>query len=693
MAGANSNIQIADLDFNSIKTNLKTFLQSQPVLQDYNYDGSALSTLLDVLAYNTQYNAFYLNMVANEMFLDTALNRNSVVSQAKLLDYIPQSAIAPAATINLKVNQVTSSSLTLPKFTNFLSEAINGTNYNFVTTDSYTVNVSNNTALFTNVVIKQGTPTTQTFLVDSATNPNYVFTIPDANVDTTTLRVAVQQSSTNTSYQVYTQSDSYLNLDGSSTVYFLQEGLNGTYQIYFGDGILGNQLTDGNLVNISYLVTSGSAAAGANNFVLLDSISGYSNTSTYSQIATSQGGSKESIASIKFQAPKAFAAQNRAVTKDDYITLINQNSLGIKFDAVSVWGGQENNPPVYGSVYVALKPSGGYTLTDTQKQRIVDEVITPISVMTVRPIIVDPDYTYIKITANVQYDPKKTNYTATQIQSLVVNAINNFSSSTLNTFNSTFSSSALNTAIINADPSITTAEFDIQLQKKFYPNLVNATTYNLYYNTPLQRGILLSGVNSSPGAVFKDPVTPTNTIDGVYIEEVPVQSVGVASVSVINPGFGYQYPPVVTILGDGTGATAEAVLSGNGQVKSIVITNAGTGYTSALAVITNAANDTTGQLAAAVVILEGQYGQLRSYYNNAQNVKTIYNNNVGTIDYVNGIVTLNSFAPENIDNPLGELTITASPTTTIISSSFNRIITVDPYDSLAVNVNVTAQSK
>jgi len=689
MAGANSNIQVTDLDFNSIKNNLRTFLQSQPVLQDYNYEGSALSTLLDVLAYNTQYNAFYLNMVANEMFLDTALSRNSVVSQAKLLDYVPKSAIAPSATINLKINQVTQSSLTLPKFTNLLSEAIDGVNYNFVTTDSYTVNVQNNTATFNNVIIKQGIPTTQSYLVDSATNPNYIFTIPDVNIDTTTLVVSVQQSSTNSAYQVFTLAPSYLQLTGSDAVYFLQEGQNGNYQIYFGDGILGQQLVDGNIVGISYIVTAGPLATGANNFILLDSIAGYSNTSTFSVVATGQGGAKESISSIKFQAPKAFSSQNRAVTKEDYITLISQNNLGIKFDAVNVWGGQENNPPAYGQVYVALKPSGSYTLTDVQKQQIINEIITPISVMTVRPVIIDPDYTYIKVTANVRYDPKKTNYTSSQLQSLIVAAVNNFTSTTLNTFNSTFSSSALNTAIITADPSIVTADFSIQVQKKFYPNLTTPTTYNFYFNTPLQRGILLSGINSSPAVQFRDPSNASNIIDGIYIEEIPVQSVGVDSLSIINPGFGYQYPPTVTISGDGTGATAEAILNGNGQIKSIVVTNAGTGYTSALAVITNAANDTTGQLGAAVVILQGQYGQLRSYYNNALNVKTIFNNNVGTVDYVNGVVTLNSFGPLDVDNPLGQLTITANPTTTIISSAFNRIITVDPFDPLSVVVNIT----
>ena len=692
MAGANSNIQIADLDFNSIKTNLKTFLQSQPVLQDYNYDGSALSTLLDVLAYNTQYNAYYLNMVANEMFLDTALARNSVVSQAKLLDYIPKSAIAPQATVTVKFNQVNVSSLTLPKFTNFLSEAINGINYNFVTTDSYTVNVTNNTALFDNITISQGTPTTQAFLVDSTTNPTYTFTIPDTNVDTTSLLVTVQQSSTNSAYQVYTQSTDYLTLDGSSLVYFLQEGLNGNYQIYFGDGVLGNQLVDGNIVNISYIVTSGSSAAGANNFILLDNISNFSNTTTYSVIPASSGSTQESIASIKFQAPKSFAAQNRAVTKDDYITLIQQNNLGIQFDAVNVWGGQENNPPVYGQVFIALKPSGSYVLTDVQKKQIINEVISPISVLTVQPTIVDPDYNYIKITTNVVYNPKLTVYTASQIQSLVNLAVNNFAKTNLNTFNSTFNYSTLINTIVNADPSITNAEAKIQLQKKFYPNLSSPTTYTLNYNTPLQRGVLLSGVTSSPALQFQDPSNLANIIDGVYIEEIPTQSIGIDTISIVNPGFNYQSTPTIAILGDGTGANAYATLSGSGSISSITVTDAGSGYTSAIVSITPAPGD-TGQGALAVAVLQGQYGTLRSYYYNSNNVKTILNSNVGTIDYTNGIVKLNSFGPLNVDNDLAQFAVTVNPTTTIISSTYNQIITVDPFDTAAITVNVTASNK
>ena len=691
MAGANSNIQITDLDFNNIKTNLKKFLQSQTVLQDYNYEGSALSTLLDVLAYNTHYNAFYLNMVANEMFLDSALLRSSVVSQAKVLNYVPKSSIAPAATINLTMPGITSSSLTLPQFTRFMSEAIDGINYTFVTDDSFTVNTVSNVASFKNVVLKQGIPTTISFTVDSIANPTNTFEIPESNVDTTTLLVTVQKSSSDNSTQVYNLASNYLTLNGDSQVYFLQEGLTGKYEIYFGDGILGTLLNDGNVVNVSYVVTQGTAAAGANNFVLMDTISGHSVSTVTPITPATQGGDKESIDSIKFQAPKAYAAQGRAVSKNDYITAIQQNSLGISFDAVNVWGGEENNPPVYGQVFVSLKPAGAYNLTETQKQRIISEVIKPISVLTVTPTIVDPDYTYIRLVLNVYYDPSKTSLTSTQIENGIKTSVQNFANKTLNTFNSTFNAYELLNTIQSYDNSIITSEYNIALQKKFFPNLTMPSTYNLYYNTPLQKGIFLSGVSSSPGLQFRDPTNLANIIDGIFIEEIPAATYGIDTISVINPGFGYQSVPTVTILGDGTGATAHAVISG-GVIRSIVVDTAGTNYTSAIAVITPVYGDTTGQLGAAVVNLQGRYGTLRSYYNNTSQVKTVFLSNIGTVDYTGGIVTLNSFGPINVDNALGQFTVTANPTTSIISSTYNRIITIDPYDASAITVNVIAKA-
>ena len=690
---SNTNINITELDFSSIKSNFITYLQKQDVLKDYNYSGSALSTLLDVLAYNTQYNAYYLNMVANEMFLDSAIQRSSVVSHAKLMNYIPKSAIAPQAEITVSFSGVTTTTYTLPKFTSFMSQAVNGINYNFVTTTSNTVNVSAGTATFNNVIIKQGIPTTYSFTVDSNSNPKYVFQLPDTNIDTSTIAVSVQQSSSNSSYTVFTPATSYLTLNQNSNVYFLQEALNGKYEVYFGDGILGTKLSDGNIISVSYISTDGTMSAGANNFTLMDPLTGYTGSVSITPIlAATHGGQKETIDSIKFQAPKSFTAQGRAVSKNDYVTAIQQNSLGISFDAVNVWGGEENNPPVYGQVFISIKPSGAYALTDTQKQRLVAEVIKPISVLTVQPTIVDPDYTYIKLVVNVYYDPSKTNQTAAQIQSGITTAIQNFGNSTLNTFNSTFNTYGLLNTIQNYNQSIITSEFKLNLQKKFFPSLSGATTTKLYYNSPLQPGIFGSGITSSPALQFLDTTNLSTIIDGVYIEEVPQATYGVDTISIINPGYGYQSTPTVTILGDGSGATATATIV-NGSITNINVTNSGNNYTQAIATITPSSGDTTGRLGSAIVNLQGRYGTLRTYYSNANtSVKVILNSNAGTVDYQNGIVTLNSFNPYGINDPLGQLTITVTPTTDIVSSNYDRIITIDPYDPGAILVNVIAKT-
>ena len=691
MAGANSSIQITDLDFNTIKNNFKNYLRSQDTFKDYNFEGSGMSVLLDVLSYNTQYNAYYLNMVANEMFLDSAVQRSSVISQAKLLNYTAKSAIAPTAEVSVVFNNVTDGSLTLPAGSSFLSSAIDSVNYNFVNSDSYTVNAVNNTVTFPNVKIKQGVIGSYSFSVDLTTNPSQTFEIPNETIDLTTLKVSVQNSTSDTSYEIYNRNTNYLTLSSDSKVYFIQESLKNTYEIYFGDGVLGKKLVDGNIVNITYLSTEGLSGAGANSFVLMDTISGYAATSVNSILQASQGGDKESIDSIKFQAPKSYAAQGRAVSKNDYITAIQQNSLGISFDAVNVWGGEENNPPVYGQVFISLKPAGTYSLTTTQKQRIIAEVIKPISVLTVTPTIVDPDYTYIKLTLNIYYNPSLTSQTSAQIQEGIKTAVYNFASTTLNTFNSTFNSYELLNTIQSYSNSIITSEYQVQLQKKFFPNLTTPTTYNLYYNTPIEKGIYLSGIGSLPALQFRDPSNLATIIDGIYVEELPTSTYGIDTIDVLNPGFGYQSTPTVTIVGDGTGATAHAIVSG-GSIKNIVVDNAGVNYTSAMAVITAAAGDTTGLLGTATVKLLGRYGTLRSYYNNTSQIKTIFSSNIGVVDYTNGVITFNSFGPIDVDNPLGQLTITANPTTSIISSTYNRIITIDPYDANAIIVNIIAKT-
>ena len=689
MAGNQSNIQIADLDFNTIKTNLKKFLQSQSTLQDYNYEGSALSTLLDILAYNTQYNAYYLNMVANEMFLDSALQRSSVVSHAKLLNYTPKSASAPSATIDLVVNQVTDSSLTIPKFTSFMSEAIDGVNYKFVTVNTITenTNVFSNGVTFSNLLIKQGEPITTNYRFDVAANPSAIFDLPDSNIDTTTLTVAVQQSDANNAYQTYNLATDYLKLDITSPVYFLQEGINGNYQIYFGDGVLGKALTDGNIVIVSYIVTNGTSSSGANNFVLMDSIGGYSNTSITPVTSATQGSERETIESIKYTAPKAYSAQGRAVTKEDYIYLIKNNAGIFPIDAVNVWGGEENYPPAYGTVFIAIKPKGGYSLTQTQKNIIEQNIIKPISVLTISPKIIDVDYTYLKITSNILYNPKLTSLTSTQLDSQVVNAIKLFATNTLNTFNSTFQLSSLITAVQTVNQSFITNDASIALQKRFAPDLNKSTTYNFNFGTSLKKDIYSKSVNISPTFQMIDSKNNNIVRDSVYLEETPTGTTFLESITILNPGFGYTAEPIVTIVGDGIGATAEATVV-NGQIKNIIITNSGTNYTQAIVQITS--TDGNGVMASALATLAGNKGTLRTYYFD-NGIKTILNANAGLVDYSTGIVTLTNFNPYQVNNPLGILTLQVIPNSTIISSDKDKIITLDNTDQTAIDVKITAK--
>ncbi len=689
MASANSGLQITDLDFGGIKASLKSFLSQQDTLKDYNFDGSALSVLVDLLAYNTQYNAYYLNMVANEMFLDSAIQRSSVVSHAKLLNYIPKSAVAPKATVRITVNNVSTSTLTLPKFAPFISEAIDEVNYTFLTTDASTVNVTSNTATFNDIIISQGIAASYNFAYNTATNPKQIFEIPDSDIDTSTLIVNVQESSSNSASETYNLSTNYIDLKPTSKVYFLEEGMNGKYNIYFGDGIIGKSLVNGNIINLTYITTSGTLAFGANSFTSMSSIGGFSNTVITSIVSATQGSEKESIASIKYTAPKAYAAQGRAVTKEDYIYLIQNNSTNLPIDSVSVWGGEENDPPVYGQIFCAVKPAGGFTLTPAQKQKLITEVIKPISVLTVTPTIVDPDYTYLKIDTKVLYDNKKTTLTGNQIQNAVVGAINNFTASSLNTFNSVFKLPDLISSVQTANPSIITNESTVRLQKKFYPTLNARATYLLDFGVKLKRNYFNAGLSSSPDFSQVDVTSISSIRSGIFFEEVPTTTGGIATINVSNPGFGYTKVPRVTITGDGKDASAFAVLA-SGRVNSIVVTNPGFNYTEAIVTITPQEGDNSGALAFATPVLEGSEGVIRSYYY-LNNVKTILNPNAGTINYLTGLVTLTDFAPLQVNNDLGRFTISVVPDSTIISSTYNKIIAVDIFDPEAITVTVSIQ--
>lgn len=686
MSGANSNIQLTGLDFDEIKSNLKTFLQNKNVLRDANYEGSVLSTLLDILAYNTHYQAYYLNMIANEMFLDTASKRSSVVSHAKLLGYSPVSYVPAAALVNITFNNLRTDYVTIPKYSKLISGVVNGQNYNFITSEEITIIRDNysNTAIANNVQIIQGSPVSYSFTYDIASNPKSIFKIADTTMDTSTLKILVQNSSTDLKLEVYSPPQDLLALDGNSTVYFIQESLDGFYEIYFGDGIIGKKLKDGNIVYINYISSSEIVAKDVSTFALVDKLGDYDYASVDVVAASNGGSERQSIESIKWIAPKIYSSQERAVTLNDYIALITKNSQNFPVDSVNVWSGEDNTPPIYGKVFISIKPKGGYSLTISQKNEIIKNIIKPISVVTVEPVIIDAEYTYVRLNVNVIYNKNKTLTTQNQLQSYINSTVYDFSSNTLNTFFSTLSISELNQRINNIDSSIIANEIGVKLEKRLIPALGSSNTYKIDFGVPIKRDVLRKSVSISPSFVYFDKNSQILRND-IFVEETPSSGSSISSIQIMSQGFNFTSTPTVTIVGDGSGATAEAEIL-NGQISKILVTNSGSGYTQA-AVQISGGNGTNGY---AIPVIDSQTGSLRSFYYLNGN-KIILNSNFGTVDYLNGIVTLNNFSPEKINNPLEVLSVIVVPDTTLITSNRNKIITIDPYDYTAVKVNLSSK--
>ncbi|MBM3204337.1 hypothetical protein FJZ55_10630, partial [Candidatus Woesearchaeota archaeon] len=454
-----------------------------------------------------------MNMIANEMFLDTAVKRGSVVSHAKLLNYTPSSSRASKALLNLVFTDTTAANFTIPKYTKFYSRSIDNVNYQFITLESVTTTTSNNSAIFYSVPIYQGQPVKYTYNFDSIQNPSATFKLPDGNIDTTTLSVHVFDSPQSTTYTPYTLSTNHLILNKDSTVYFLQESLDGFYEIYFGDGVLGKSLSQGNVVIVEYLVTKGTAPNGSYVFTLMDKIGSYGAVTITTTEISSGGQEKESIDSIKYTAPKAYSAQNRAVTKSDYIELLKRDNKIVPIQTVNVWGGEESSPPEYGKMFICLKPVGGYNLTPSQKYRLINEYIKPFSVITVIPEIVDVDYTFVRINTNLLYSKSTSILDTVQLANLVKLAILDFSNKNLNTFDSVFVLPDLITTIKSVDKSIISDECFVELEKRFVPVLNTSTSVELYFDNAIQQNSL-----SSSFFDYIDPTTGTQ-YSNVKLEE------------------------------------------------------------------------------------------------------------------------------------------------------------------------------
>ena len=688
MAGSNTALRIAELDFDTIKSNLRDYLRSQNQFTDYDFEGSGLNILLDVLAYNTHYMAYYLNMISSEMFLDSAILRNSVVSHAKHLNYVPTSTRGSVATVEIVVADTNPTSglstITLPKYSQFISQQIDGTNYSFVNLDAHTAskNVTSNTYTFSNVSIVQGEQLTYNVVV-TPSNTKRRFTIPEANIDTSTLLVSVQNSSIDLTRTTYNLADDVTTIDSNSKVYFLEESNLGQYTVYFGDGYLGKNLDDQSIVLFTYLASSGDSSNKANSFTLVTSINSFSNVVVNSVSAAAGGSTRDTIDRIKFLAPRFYTTQNRAVTRDDYGTLLLKDYPNV--ETISVWGGEENDPVVYGKIFISMKPRSGYVITDIEKDRIINELVSNRNVITVTPEIIDPDYLYLKLEITVNYDTTKTTSDETTLTNVIKNIVNLYNDTDLEKFNSTYRTSKLQGQIASGDVSFLGSDLKTIIQKRFEPTLNESKNYTIDFNVPLSRGLYTEKLYSYPTFAILDGQGVSRN---AFIEETPLSFTGVESVDITNSGSGYTDSPTVTITGDGSGATAKAVVV-NGKITSIMIENRGSNYTAAVITIT----DSSGSGATATAVLSASLGTLRSYYlAAATGEKIILNENFGDINYETGRINIYNFRPlsiaSNQNYASGILTLNMYPLQSTIHPLRNRLLSIDSEDPTAIEVTM-----
>ena len=492
---ASNKLAITDLEFDDIKSNLKTYLSSQSQFQDYDFEGSGMNILLDVLAYNTHYMGYYANMLGNEMFLDSATLRESVVSHAKHLNVIPTSVTAPTAYLNVSLTPSGSpTSLTILKNTKFTS-TISGVSYTFTTpVDTTIYRATAGTYTANNLAIKEGNFVTKQYGVNlSDTTERYI--IPNKNVDTDTITVKIQNSDSDTGVTTWANGTSLdvTTISSTQKVFWIQEIEDQKYEILFGDDSVGKKLIDGNIINIEYLVTKGVAANKASTFTAVGTIAGLSSsnyTITTASVATG-GAAIETISSIKTNAPKLYQAQKRATTKEDYKSILLSERTDI--ESITVYGGEDASPAVYGKVYIAVKPTGDTAFSAATKDVIKTTILKKSNVVTVTPEIIDPIYYYLIIDTTINYDPVTLLTTEDTLKSAVNSTITNYFTSSLQKFENKFRYSVLAGLIDDTNNAIRNNKTSIRYQMRISPaTLEVAATYTLELNNTLTKGTLTS---------------------------------------------------------------------------------------------------------------------------------------------------------------------------------------------------------
>lgn len=481
MAIQNPNLDVSQLDFQEIKNGLRNYLKGTGTFQNYDFEGTNLSALIDVLAYNTYINSHYLQMVGSEMFLDTATLRDSIISHCKSLNYVPRSKISAVANVDITFTATANvDTFTLPKGTKFTTSVQSNT-YTFTTDQSYILQKVGGQFTANNILIYEGDYYSETYVVNTQISDQR-FVISNANVDTRSITVNITESNTDSTNSDFLKAENLYGLDANSEKFFLQAAENLKYEVVFGDGNLGKSLKNGNIVNVMYRMSRGAEPNSAN--VFTGTIGGAANVAVTTRVAAAAGADRENITSIKFNAPRHFASQERAVTVSDYKALLKTNFPEI--DTLAVFGGQDQSPPQYGKVFVSIKPIAGTVLSNSRKTAII-QYLRDVKMLSITPEIIDPEYLYIKIDTEVKYNSNDTTKSINDISTLVRNAIQSYKVVNIAEFDSKLRGSKLIAAIDSADASIISNETTIKGVKYVVPLLNTNQTFSVSFGNRLKK--------------------------------------------------------------------------------------------------------------------------------------------------------------------------------------------------------------
>jgi hypothetical protein len=670
MATTPTQLRIAELDYDQILQNLVTFMKADPTFSDYDFSGSGLNLIARVLAYVTFYNNYYLSTAVNESFLDTAQLRSSVVSHARMLGYPAHGMLSATydANVTVVMSSNTAATVTIPKNTRF--ELQSNTSYAFYNVDdlSLTQNIAN-TYLYdtTNATLVEGQPATYSFVVDT-NNPSQRYIIPNANVDFRHMNVRVQDSSTSNVITQFVETGNLVLPSNTDPIYVLQESYNGYPELKFGNDIVGKALKNGNIVLVDYYISRGVEGNSIRGPFLIASntINGLVRGVTATPDANTQpsngGSSAEEIEQIRFLAPLVYGTQNRCVTVDDYKALI-LSEYSESIAAINVFGGENGDPydaqerPIYGRVFIAIKPKTGLRVTESARADIINRVVRPNSIVGVLPEVIDPDYIYMIISTRVLYDPKMTSLRRADLATNVANSIITYTASNIEKFDSAFRFSKLTRAIDDTDPAINSSMTRIELQKRIFPKVGVSNTLLIKFGTPIFKNGSESAILVSDSHRFNYTSANGASFTNCWFSEAN----GVVQIN--NTELAYQY-------------TFNAALKNGKIVDTTTFTlPAGTTLT-----------DT--QITAAILDLYKR--NPGTTVNDAPIVSTIQrpvvvNTNAGTLDITTGVMTLSNFVPDAIEDGATDIWINVLPQETDLVPQLNRLFTLDS-DTIVVEV-------